>query len=75
MAKSDAEGDAKPSSRTAAGLDQRENVHPEGLRERAVRLVFESGVAGGHVVANLGVGAESLRNLVRQTDAGRRGAC
>ncbi len=44
------------------------------LRERAVRLVFESGRPIAHVAADLGVGAESLRGWVRQAeaDAGQR---
>ncbi len=44
------------------------------LRERAVRLVFESGRPIARVAADLGVGAESLRGWVRQAeaDAGRR---
>ncbi len=44
------------------------------LRERAVRLVFESGRPIAHVAADLGVGAESLRGWVRQAEAdvGRR---
>jgi len=49
--------------------------YPEELRERAVRLVFESGRPVAHVAADLGVGAESLRNWVKQAeaDAGKRG--
>ena len=49
--------------------------YPEELRERAVRLVFESGRPAAHVAADLGIGAESLRNWVKQAeaDAGRRG--
>ena len=39
------------------------------LRERAVRLVFESGRPIAHVAADLGVGAESLRGWVRQAEA------
>ena len=42
------------------------------MRERAVRLVLESGRPIAVVAADLGVGAESLRTWVRQarTDAG-----
>ncbi|MGA2469266.1 MAG: transposase [Solirubrobacteraceae bacterium] len=49
--------------------------YPLELRERAVRLVFESGRPVAHVAADLGVGAESLRHWVKQAeaDAGRRG--
>jgi transposase len=44
------------------------------LRDRAVRLVFESERPVAQVAADLGVGAESLRNWVRQAeaDAGER---
>ncbi len=48
--------------------------YPEELLERGVRLVFESGRPIAHVVADLGVGAETLRKRVRQAeaDSGRR---
>ncbi len=48
--------------------------YPDELRERAVRLVFESGRPIAHVAADLGVHRESLRNWVRQAqaDAGTR---
>jgi len=48
--------------------------YPEELRERAVRLVFESGRPIARVAKDLGVGPESLRSWVRQaeTDAGER---
>jgi transposase len=49
--------------------------YPEELRERAVRLVFESGRPVAHVAKDLGVGAESLRGWVKQAEAdvgGRR---
>jgi len=49
--------------------------YPEELRERAVRLVFESGRPVAHVAKDLGVGAESLRSWVKQAEAdagGRR---
>jgi transposase len=39
------------------------------LRDRAVRLVFESGRLVVQVAADPGVGAESLRNWVRQAEA------
>jgi len=44
------------------------------LRERAVRLVFESKRPIAHVAQDLGVHKESLRNWVRQAeaDSGRR---
>ena len=49
--------------------------YPEELRERAVRLAFESGRPIAQVARDLGVGPESLRTWVRQAqaDAGRRG--
>jgi len=45
------------------------------LRERAVRLVFESDRPVAVVARDLGVGPESLRTWVRQAraDAGERG--
>jgi len=48
--------------------------YPKELRDRAVRLVFESERPVAQVAADLGVGAESLRNWVRQAeaDAGER---
>jgi transposase-like protein len=39
------------------------------LRERAVRLVFESGRPIAHVAADLGIHRESLRGVVRQAEA------
>ena len=47
---------------------------PDELRERAVRLVFESKRPIAHVAQGLGVHKESLRNWVRQAeaDSGRR---
>jgi transposase len=44
------------------------------LRERAVRLVFESKRPIAHVAQDLGVHKESLRHWVRQAeaDSGRR---
>src|SRR6266545_1915298 len=46
----------------------------EELRERAVRLVFESGRPIAHVAQDLGVHKEALRSWVRQAEAdgGRR---
>ncbi len=43
--------------------------YAEELRERAVRLVFESGRPIAHVAADLGVHKESLRHWVRQAEA------
>jgi len=49
--------------------------YPDELRERAVRLVFESGRPIAHVAQDLGVHKEALRQWVRQAeaDAGQRG--
>lgn len=49
--------------------------YPDELRERAVRLVFESGRPIAHVAQDLGVHREALRQWVRQAeaDAGQRG--
>ena len=48
---------------------------PDELRERGVRLVFESGRPIAHVARDLGVHRETLRLWVRQaeSDGGRRG--
>jgi len=48
--------------------------YPKELRDRAVRLVFESERPVAQVAADLGVGAESLRNWVKraEADAGER---
>jgi transposase len=43
--------------------------YPKELRDRAVRLVFESERPVAQVAADLGVGAESLRNWVKQAEA------
>ncbi len=42
---------------------------PEELRERSVRLVFESGRPIAQVAKDLGVGPQSLRTWVRQAEA------
>jgi transposase len=49
--------------------------YPDELRERAVRLVFESGRPIAQVAADLGIHREALRKWVRQAeaDSGRRG--
>jgi transposase len=48
--------------------------YPDELRERAVRLVFESKRPIAHVALDLGVHKEALRSWVRQAekDAGGR---
>jgi transposase len=48
--------------------------YPDELRERAVRLVFESGRPIAHVARDLGIHKEALRHWVRQAEAdtGRR---
>lgn len=48
--------------------------YPDELRERAVRLVFESGRPIAQVARDLGIHREALRLWVRQAeaDAGRR---
>ena len=48
--------------------------YPEELRERAVRLVLESGRPIAHVARDLGVHKEALLGCVRQVEAdtGRR---
>ena len=43
--------------------------YPDELRERAVRLVFESGRPIAHVARDLGVHKEALRHWVRQAEA------
>jgi transposase len=45
--------------------------YPEELRQRAVRLVFESGRPIAHVAQDLGVHREALRQWVRQAEAGQ----
>lgn len=52
----------------------RPRKYPDELRERAVRLVFESKRPIAHVAQDLGIHKESLRNWVRQAeaDSGRR---
>ena len=48
--------------------------YPEELRERAVRLYFESNRPIAHVARDLGIHREALRQWVRQAEAdqGRR---
>lgn len=48
--------------------------YPDELKERSVRLVFESGRPIAHVAKDLGIKYESLRQWVRQAeaDAGER---
>ena len=43
--------------------------YDDELRERAVRLVFESGRPIAHVARDLGVHRETLRLWVRQAEA------
>ncbi len=43
--------------------------YPDELKERSVRLVFESGRPIAHVARDLGVKYESLRQWVRQAEA------
>lgn len=52
----------------------RQKKYPDELRERAIRLVFESGRPIAHVAGDLGINYESLRKWVRQAeaDAGQR---
>lgn len=49
----------------------RPRKYPDELRERAVRLVFESKRPIAHVARDLGVHKESLRLWVRQAEADR----
>jgi transposase len=48
--------------------------YSDELRERAVRLVFESGRPIAHVARDLGIHKEALRHWVRraEADSGRR---
>jgi transposase len=48
---------------------QRPKKYSDELRERAVRLVFESGRPIAHVARDLGVHKEALRLWVRQAEA------
>jgi transposase len=52
----------------------RPRKYPDELRERAVRLVFESRRPIAHVAQDLGIHKEALRQWVRQAEAdtGRR---
>lgn len=47
----------------------RPKKYSDELRERAVRLVFESGRPIAHVALDLGIHKESLRTWVRQAEA------
>lgn len=47
----------------------RPRKYSDELRERAVRLVFESGRPIAQVAKDLGIGPESLRAWVRQAEA------
>jgi transposase len=47
----------------------RPGKYSDELRERAVRLYFESGRPVVHVANDLGVGEEALRQWVRQAEA------
>ncbi len=52
----------------------RPKKYSDELRERAVRLVFESGRPVAHVAGDLGIHRETLRQWVREAEAdgGRR---
>ncbi|MGH2720878.1 MAG: transposase [Actinomycetota bacterium] len=54
----------------------RPSKYPPEVRQRAVRLVHDSGRPIAHVAKDLGVGEESLRKWVKQDelDRGRRTA-
>lgn len=43
--------------------------YPDELRERAVRLVIESGRPIAHIAKDLGIHREALRQWVRQAEA------
>jgi transposase len=43
--------------------------HPDELRERAVRLVLESGRPIAHIAKDLGIHRDALRQWVRQAEA------
>ena len=43
--------------------------YPDELRDRSVRLVFESGRPIAHVARDLGIHPEALRKWVRQAEA------
>ena len=58
-----AEGDAPAMSRP--------RKYPDELRERAVRLVFESKRPIAHVAHDLGIHKEALRQWVRQAEVDR----
>ncbi len=48
---------------------RRPKKYPDELRERAVRLVFDSGRPISQVAADLGINYESLRRWVRQAES------
>jgi transposase len=50
---------------------RRPRKYSEELRERAIRLYFESGRPIAHVAKDLGIGKEVLRRWVRQAEADR----
>ncbi len=58
-----------PAERKLADRHGVPGKYDPGLRERAVRLVFESGRPIAQVARDLGIGAESLRGWVRQAEA------
>lgn len=47
----------------------RQKKYPDEIRQRAIRLVFESGRPIAHVAGDLGINYESLRKWVRQAEA------
>ncbi len=47
----------------------RPSKYPPELRDRAVRMVFESGRPIAHVAADLGIHREALRKWVRTAEA------
>jgi transposase len=59
-----------PGGRRCSSL-ARPRKYSDELRERAVRLYFESGRPVAHVADDLGIGKEVLRQWVRQAEADR----